>query len=559
MEGRIDYKKRRKGLLAAVISMTLLVGLLYPPMVAKAAPNNTVYVTGADTSILVGYGDSVGFNGGVYGQIYLNNQWNQKVFPGDGGVDITIENAGECSGTYGTDATYTIEYSGGLCVKETIDFYSYDQVEDMMEQQNGEFPAGANVDASNSFAIVKLKTVSGCKVTYMDENGTVVHTDYVVTDANSPVSGTATTVWGGLTKENAELMGWDFSPGSHSIAFEVGDSLMDRSGLMSLYPVWGMVEEEETEPEPKPVKPAKSSGIVSVSMNGYIYGGSASAPQISSTTNDVSKATVAYKAAGAPDATYSSQKPTAVGNYTVRVVLPGNDNYGQAVGTANFSISYLPAPSPAYELGGTKGNDGWYKSKVVITPPEGYELSVGNRAHFSTDAYEVSESTQTLNVYLRKMSTGEQTDVITLSDIRIDSKAPVFSDLLPDEEYYVDEMQFSFVEDYYQSVTINGEEAELLSGEGNIHTVAFAAAIKRMTYNILLTDEAGNQTEITVTVGPAWLKDGIVGEGEYYLETQEEYHFPKEGEWQKAGDNTIYAGGADFYSTIEGTADFSMK
>ena len=78
-------------------------------------------------------------------------------------------------------------------------------------------------------------------------------------------------------------------------------------------------------------------------------------------------------------------------------------------------------------------------------------------------------------------------------------------------------------------------------------------------FTILLTDEAGNQTEITVTVGPAWLKDGIVGEGEYYLETQEEYHFPKEGEWQKAGDNTIYAGGADFYSTAEGTADFSMK
>ncbi len=556
MEERINYNKRRKGMLAIVICMTVLLGTFYRPMVAKATLNNTVSVTGVDTPIIAGCGDSISFTGGVYGYISLDGN---RVFPDYGEVDIEIEKAGTCSGPYSTDKAYTIEYSGGLCVKETIEFYSYDQVVELMQQQNGEFPAGANIDENNSFAIVSLKKVNGCKVQYMDDDGTVVHTDYVVTDANSPVSGTATTVWGGLTKENAELIGWGFSPNSGSLAFQIGDSLMDGSGSMSLYPIWEMVEEEESEPEPKPIKPVKSSGIVNVSMNGYIYGGLASTPQISSTTNDVSKATVTYKAVGASDATYSSQKPTAVGNYMVRVVLPGNDNYGQAVGTANFSIGYLPAPSPAYKLGGVKGNSGWYKSEVLIIPPEGYELSVGNRAHFSTAAYEVSESTQTLNIYLKKISTGELTDVITLSDIRIDSKAPDFLDLHPEEEYYVDEMQFSFVEDYYQSVTINGEETEILSDEGNIFTVAFSAAIKRMTYTIILTDEAGNQTEIMVTVGPAWLKDGIVGEGEYYLEAQEEYHFPKEGEWQKAGDNTIYAGGTDFYSTAEGIADFSMK
>lgn len=560
MEGRIDYKKRRKGLLAAVISMTLLVGLLYPPMVAKAAPNNTVYVTGADTSILVGYGDSVGFNGGVYGQIYLNNQWNQKVFPGDGGVDITIENAGECSGTYGTDATYTIEYSGGLCVKETIDFYSYDQVEDMMEQQNGEFPAGANVDASNSFAIVKLKTVSGCKVTYMDENGTVVHTDYVVTDANSPVSGTATTVWGGLTKENAELMGWDFTPGSDSIAFEVGDSLMDRSGLMSLYPVWAMLPEEEPEPEPAPSTPApKSAGIVNVSMNGYTFGGNSSNPMIVSSTNDVSKATVTYKAAGASDATYSTQKPTAVGDYVVRVALPENDNYGQAVGTANFRISYLPAPTPAYELDGTKGDNGWYKSEVEITPPDGYEMSVGNRDYFTTESYTVDEETSNLRIYLRKITTGEMTDVISIANLRVDADAPAFTEMQDGEEYYEDLVTIDFTDQHFKTVTVNGEVMEVVADENGEYSFAVETGMRRMSYVIVLKDEAGNETKVSLIFGPAWLKDGIVGEGDYYLETGEEYHFPTGSSWVKSGDTTVYAGGSSFYANSEGEVTFGKE
>ena len=57
-------------------------------------------------------------------------------------------------------------------------------------------------------------------------------------------------------------------------------------------------------------------------------------------------------------------------------------------------------------------------------------------------------------------------------------------------------------------------------------------------------------------LGPAWLKDGIVGEGTYYLETGEEYYFPSGSDWSKSGDNTVYIGGSSFYANTEGEVTF---
>lgn len=558
MEGRINYKKRRKGLLAAVICMALLVGMFYHPMVVEAAPDNTVYVTGADTSILVGYGDSVGFTGGVYGRISLDG----TAFPrNESYADITIYNAGASSGSYVTDETYTIEYSGGLCVKESIEVYSYDQVVELMGPQNGAFSPGHSVEVSDSFVVVTLKKVNGCKVTYKDDSGTVVRTDYVVTDANSPVGGTATTAWDGLTRENAELIGWSYTPNAVTPNIRINNSMMGQSGHMELYPVWEIVEEPVPEPElePEPAKPEKSSGKVSVSMSSYVYGGAASSPQITSSTNDVGNATVEYKPAGADDSAYSSQKPTAVGNYTVRVTLPSNDDYTRAVGTANFSISYLRAPSPAYELDGSVGDSGWYKSEVEITAPEGYELSVGNRDNFTSEAYVVEEETTNLRIYLRKTATGEQTDMISIANLRVDAKMPEVKDLKDGEEIYADTVEFKFEEANLKEVSIDGKEAEVVQNEDGSYSVAMETGMRRLTHVLSVKDEAGNETKISLITGPAWLKDGIIGEGNYYLETGMEYHTPEGSQWSMEGDATVYAGGIDFYANKEGEFNFGRE
>lgn len=550
MERRINYRKRRKGLLAAVISMALLTGLLHPPIVVEAVSNKTVTVVSADTPILVGEGDSITFTNGVYGNVAIGSS---RVFPTSGNEDVKIVSGGQAwDGTlFATDKLYTIPSSSGLYQGSVI-LYSKEDLYQAFKDQWGYF-VPSDITDDKKFAYVTLTEVAGCKIDYMQDGNSVAFTEYVLADDNGVIT---TEIRSDLTKENAELLGWSTSAGSTTVEYEFGTKQLNGgNGLLVLYPVWKVTEPKS---EPKPPAP-KSAGIVNVSMNGYTFGGNASNPMIVSSTNDVSKAIVTYKAAGASDATYSMQKPTAVGDYVVRVVLPENDNYGQAVGTANFRISYLPVPTPAYELDGMKGDNGWYKSEVKITPPDGYEMSVGNREHFTTESYTVDEETSNLRIYLRKIKTGEMTDVISIANLRVDADAPAFTEMQDGEEYYEDLVTINFTDQHFKTVTVNGEVMEVVADENGEYSFAVETGMRRMSYVIVLKDEAGNETKVSMIFGPAWLKDGIVGEGDYYLETGEEYHFPTGSNWVKSGDATVYAGGSSFYANSEGEVTFGKE
>lgn len=546
MREKVDYEKRLKGLLAFSLSLAMLVGVLQVPMKAEAVSQNLTTVSSSNTEIMVGPGDQIKVVGGKY----------SAVFSDDNGPIRVVSNSGSTIGTndYGnsmqlyTDAVYEIGNINGVYTARAINYFNYDGIK-------GRVGSGAEfepvVENTETFVVIDLVPVSGWKIDYMDDNGAVAHTEYQGLD--SEIS------WNGLTKENAELIGWSTSQGSTTPEYEVGAAIQGNGGLAVLYPVWELTE-PEPEPEPEPSTPApKSAGIVNVSMNSYTFGGNASNPMIVSSTNDVSKATVTYKAADASDATYSTQKPTAVGDYVVRVALPENDNYGQAIGTANFRIGFLPAPTPAYELDGTKGDNGWYKSEVEITPPDGYEMSVENREHFTTDSYTVDEETSNLRIYLRKIATGEMTDVITIVNLRVDADAPEFIKMQDGEEYYEDSVTVDFTDHHFKTVTVNGEVMEVVTDENGEYSFAVETGMRRMSYVIILKDEAGNETKVSLIFGPAWLKDGVVGEGDYYLETGEEYHFPDGSNWVKTGDNTVYAGGSSFYANSEGEVTFGKK
>ena len=77
--------------------------------------------------------------------------------------------------------------------------------------------------------------------------------------------------------------------------------------------------------------------------------------------------------------------------------------------------------------------------------------------------------------------------------------------------------------------------------------------------SIKAVDEAGNETKVSLIIGPSWLKDGSIGEGEFYLETGEEYHMPSDSNWRMSGDDTVYMGGNDFYANKEGQVTFSKE
>ena len=632
MNGKNCLKQRSKGLLAILMGVVMLTIYMQNPLIVNAVSANTVTVSAGAGSVIVGNGDIIVFEDGVYGHIDVSSDGyaTNTVFPA-GETGVRVMYSGSLYEKYcDTGTAYTVSGAEGLyraanvTYSDRIVWYSYD---DITSNGSSVVPDTGGGD----FVYMCLVAVPGCKVDYVnDVTGNVLRTDYVIYGETSAM------VWEPgsteLAKEGYTMQGWSAASGSETVQYGYGEILNEElydstdvsEGVLTLYPVWEAVEtptetpseeptetpseepsetpseeeptetpseEEPTEtpseepsetpseepsetpseepseippvPSEVPTTPAlpasKSSGSVTVNMDNYRYGESVPSIQISSSTNDVSKATVTYKPVGAADSAYTNQAPSAVGNYMVKVVLPETATHTQAVATDTFTISYLRTPTPAYQLNGRVGNSGWYTSDVTITPPVGYEMSVGNRDAFSTEGYVVEKETNHLRIYLRQTSTGAMTDGVTIANLRVDADAPELADMEDGGEYYEDAVKVYVAEENLKTVKLDGKIVQVVAEEDGSNSFVVETGIRRLSHTIEVMDEAGNSAKISVITGPAWLKDGIIGEGEYYLETGEEYHMPEGSNWSIDGDNTVYAGGCDFYANKEGEVTFCKE
>ena len=305
----------------------------------------------------------------------------------------------------------------------------------------------------------------------------------------------------------------------------------------------------------------KLKGSVNVSMEGFYYGGKQTSPVITSTTNDVKGAKVSYKAAGSADSTYSPSVPTEAGKYIVKVTLPSNDKYNACSATADFTINYLPTPSNAYFIRGTAGDGGWYKSDVVISPGQGYQISYGDRNHFSNNSVKIEKNVNQIFVYLRDASTYEQTDVIVINGFKIDKKSPQVEDMTSGEVYFADESGnvTCIVSDENLSHVVIGDNKVQLTDLGNGRkSFTVPAGAKKETVSFTAYDLAGNKTDFSLTTAPSWKRNGVISEGEIYLEAGEKFTIP-EGKWVVDGDDTVYYGGTVFYASKEGMYTFKKK
>ena len=303
----------------------------------------------------------------------------------------------------------------------------------------------------------------------------------------------------------------------------------------------------------QPVK-EKANGSISISMGSFIFGGAATSPTVTSSTHDASKATISYKPAGAPDSAYTANKPTLVGDYTVRASVSENDNYKGCSNTANFSISYLPVPDGSYEITGEEGNGGWYVSEVKLTPAAGYEISVGNRSGFTTKAVVLSEEMAGTPFYIRKTQTGEQTAGITLASMRIDVEKPQL-DMEENQIYYSDEegLLIAMAKDKnFNKVYIDGREVEVRDDGNGYKIFELPVGKKKIPVRIKVVDLAGNEIDMSVVTAPEWLKTGVIREGDLYLETATAYKTPEgKAVWMNNYDSTKYMGGITFYAKEE--------
>lgn len=208
-----------------------------------------------------------------------------------------------------------------------------------------------------------------------------------------------------------------------------------------------------------------------------------------------------------------TNKATKAGKYTAKVISLGNDNYtldGTTDISKEWSISYATADDA--KLSGTKGDDGWYKGAVTLTPPAGYTIS--NDEKTWQDTYTINvEGTNQVRYYLKDRNGGIADSKMV--EIRIDSVHPTGEIKIKDNSFksFLNAVTFGHFFKETVSVSIMGAD----SGSG-VKTIEYQKAAGTDSYDVngtwikgssftvepsekfivyaRITDEAGNQTII---------------------------------------------------------------
>lgn len=327
------------------------------------------------------------------------------------------------------------------------------------------------------------------------------------------------------------------------------------SGMLAMEPGTWYFRYKET--DEKKVSAAtkvivKGEGVASVEQGDVNYGTKPD-PKAETSTNTEKTAVIEYKEASSDDTAYSQTVPTAVGNYTVRATFAETEAYGEAVATTDFSIRYLETPEPPYTLVGTKGENGYYTSNVVVKPAKGYMISTELNGTY-VESLTIQNSQSGTVFYLRNAS-GECTGALRLETIKIKKQTPKLS-LENGKTYYGDSQKLVIQDDYLSQVYVNGVLQNL---DGTEFVLQLGSNNGKKKYEITAVDVAGNKKTILVTVAAAWMKTGIIPEGVLVnLETGNGYKLGN-GNWKVAGDSTSYSGGTEFYVKKDGSYTFGKQ
>lgn len=327
------------------------------------------------------------------------------------------------------------------------------------------------------------------------------------------------------------------------------------SGMLAMEPGTWYFRYKET--DEKKVSAAtkvivKGEGVASVEQGDVNYGTKPD-PKAETSTNTEKTAVIEYKEASSDDTAYSQTVPTAVGNYTVRATFAETEAYGEAVATTDFSIKYLETPEPPYTLVGTKGENGYYTSNVVVKPAKGYMISTELNGTY-VESLTIQNSQSGTVFYLRNAS-GERTGALRLETIKIKKQTPKLS-LENGKTYYGDSKKLVIQDDYLSQVYVNGVLQNL---DGTEFVLQLGSNNGKKKYEITAVDVAGNKKTILVTVAAAWMKTGIIPEGVLVnLETGNGYKLGN-GNWKVAGDSTSYSGGREFYVKKDGSYTFGKQ
>ena len=283
------------------------------------------------------------------------------------------------------------------------------------------------------------------------------------------------------------------------------------------------------------------------------YYGVAVSPEISSGTNLVSGVAVEYKVAGASDLTYTQTKPTAVGNYVARAVLPGNDILSSVTLTDEFSIGYMPVPQNGYHFVGTLGSNNYYTSDVTVVANDGYAISRTLDGEY-VGQFVIDNSSSSTYIYFIDVNTGAKSTGVLMSAVKIDMEIPTVS-AENKKTYYADSLAVSIEDANLASITVNGQDVDI-TGDSTVLDLKSNGGVEE--YTVVVTDMAGNVKNMTITVASEWTKTGEIPSGSpVKLQSGKTYTLGA-GTWTVSGDATSYSGNTTFYVAGEGQFTFNQ-
>ncbi|MGN0347868.1 MAG: hypothetical protein ACI4DU_11360 [Lachnospiraceae bacterium] len=295
----------------------------------------------------------------------------------------------------------------------------------------------------------------------------------------------------------------------------------------------------------------KAFGTAQLAM-ANVYYGEVITPSVSASVTGVGTPEITYKLQNADNGSYAATVPTAVGSYTVRAYYAESACYFGFSATADFTISYMPAPE--YTVTGTKGTDDFYTSAITITPAAGYEVATQLDGDYAAQV-SITNIGETPKVYFRNAQTGAKSDGVSLENIKIDASAPLITDAPEEEEVFEDTWNLTVSDLNLSQILVNGEP---VSFTGSSAQITFDAEGGRREYHIEIVDRAGNVTEYDFVLSAKWLQEGIIPVGEPIVLEPDTPYVLSEGENVTIeGDATQYAGGMTVYVREAGQFTFN--
>lgn len=285
--------------------------------------------------------------------------------------------------------------------------------------------------------------------------------------------------------------------------------------------------------------------------------------EVTGSSKSPAELTLSYKEFGASDDTYTTKAPTDPGKYTARITAPATGFYKAVNWTETFTIDYLEAPDSKATADGDKGNYGWFKSDVKIKAPSGYLIGTSKNGEFFE---KIAWDDKIDKIYYKRVSDGAITDAVDLKlDVKIDKDLPVvsFEDGVKLDEstktvkVFLDDMKFTIVDDNLATVFVGGTEYKVENGRCEIDLLA---GDDTQTLEVVATDLAGNSYNFTIEITPQWLENKVIPPGrKISLKSNVAYSFDGGSQWMVDGDNTVYAGGNQFYVKSNMSLTFSKK